>query len=236
MIIAATSDVHSPRFFNEFLRAVELIKAKPDLFLLSGDMIDRGEVAEYEKINNTLFGKFDCPIIACFGNNEYPDVRENVKKSFKDIKFLDDDMTILNIKGISVGIVGSTGSLDNPTSWQRANIQNIELIYKNRIATIDRFLQRVRADFTILMTHYSPTYKSLEGENARFFGGMGTQFLEPVLLKRKPSLVIHGHAHRGSKKVWIETIPVYDVALPLNKEIVIIDTEKDLKPGITKFI
>jgi hypothetical protein len=35
---------------------------------------------------------------------------------------------------------------------------------------------------------------------------------------------------------WVDSVPVFNVSLPVNKEIVVIDTEKDLKPGIAKFV
>jgi calcineurin-like phosphoesterase family protein len=65
---------------------------------------------------------------------------------------------------------------------------------------------------------------------------MGSQLYENVFVQRKPSLVIHGHSHRGTKQAWVDTVPIFNVSLPLNKQIVVIDTEKDLKPGIAKFV
>jgi predicted phosphodiesterase len=69
MLIAATGDVHSPRYYEEFVSALEKLQVKPDLMLLAGDMIERANVKEFEKINNALFGKVECPIVACFGKN-----------------------------------------------------------------------------------------------------------------------------------------------------------------------
>jgi Icc-related predicted phosphoesterase len=236
MIIAATGDVHSPRHFNEFVIAMENLKTKPDLFLISGDMIDRGEIKEYERINNVLFGKVFCPIVACFGNNEWQQYREELKQKYREIRFLDDQSIILKVGTKSVGIFGSTGSLDTPTPWQRANIPNIENIYRQRYDMIDRSLQRLMVDFKILLTHYAPTFKTLEGENPRFFTSMGSQVYENILVTRKPNLAIHGHSHRGIRMAWVDTVPVFNVSLPANREIVVIDTEKDLRPGIAKFV
>jgi Icc-related predicted phosphoesterase len=236
MIIAATGDVHSPRYFEDFVKAVDSLKVKPQLMLLLGDMIDRGQIEEYERIYNTFFGKITCPIVACFGNNEYQDLREKLKQKYKDIKFLDDEAVVLQIGSISVGIVGTTGSLDEPTRWQKANIPNIENIYRSRVALVDSLLQRMKTEISILMIHYAPTYKILEGENPNFYKNMGSVAYEQVLINRRPTLVLTGHSHKGLKSTWIDTVPIFNVALPLNKQIVVIDTEKDLKPGITKFI
>ncbi|HKZ45541.1 MAG TPA: metallophosphoesterase, partial [archaeon] len=65
---------------------------------------------------------------------------------------------------------------------------------------------------------------------------LGSQVYEKVFWERKPDLVVHGHSHRGTKRAWVDTVPVFNVAMPLNREIVIIDTEKDLKPGIARFV
>lgn len=235
MIIAATGDVHSPRYYEDFVRAVERLNVKPSLFLMVGDMIDRGKIEEYEKIWNTLFGKVTCPIVSCFGNNEFAPIREQLKQKYRDIRFLDDQSIIFDIGKKSLGIFGTTGSLDQPTRWQKANIPNIEKIYHDRVMIADRQLERMLTHFKILLTHYAPTYKILAGENSRFFANMGCQTFENVLIKRKPNLVLNGHSHNGQKMVWIDTVPVFNVALPLNKEIVIIDTDQ-LKPGISKFI
>ena len=237
MIIAAVSDVHSPRWYEEFVRAVDRLRIKPDLFVIAGDMIERGNVAEYERVYNALFGKFNCHIVACFGNNEFDQVRQQLKAKFPDIKFLDDEGTILRIGNITVGVVGTTGSLDNPTPWQRENIPNIEKTFQERVNIVDRMMRRMRGvDFRILISHYAPTYKTLEGENPRFYGSMGSKMYETMLTDIKPTVVFHGHSVRGKKMDWVDTVPVYNVAFAVNREIVVVDTDKDLKAGITRFV
>ncbi|MFN6992414.1 MAG: metallophosphoesterase, partial [Fervidobacterium sp.] len=104
MLIAATSDIHSPRNFEFFVRAVDSMQSLPDIFFLAGDIIDRGDVDEYSKINNTLFGKFNCPIIACFGNSEYgKENTDRIKERYKEITFLEDEGITLDIKDKKVG-------------------------------------------------------------------------------------------------------------------------------------
>ena len=235
MIIAASSDIHSPKLFDVFLRSVDSLQVQPDLFLLAGDVIDKGKVEEYEKISNVFFGRIKCPIVACFGNEEYMELRDEIRKRVNEIKFLDDESIILEINGTSVGIVGSSGSLDRPTRWQRKNIPNIQEIYENRVKKVDELLSKLKADFKILMVHYAPTYKILEGENPIIYPELGCRRFEKVILERKPDLVITGHSHKGKKEVWLDTVPIINVALPLRNEIVVIDTEKNLKPGLEKF-
>lgn len=236
MIIAAVGDVHSPQYYDEFVRAVDTMKAKSDLFLIAGDMVSRGRLDEFDKVYNVLFGKIYCPIVACFGNNEFQEIRNKIKQKYAEIKFLDDESAVLQVGKRFVGIIGTTGSLDMPTPWQRKNIPNIGKVYQERVNFVDRHLQRLVTNFRIVLMHYSPTYKTLQGENPMFYSSMGSKAYEKILFERKPDLVIHGHSHRGLKQAWIDTVPVFNVSLPVNREIVIIDTEKNLRPGIAKFV
>jgi Icc-related predicted phosphoesterase len=235
MIIAATSDIGLPKNYHEFFHAVDGMERRPDLFLVAGDVVHHGEIEEYDRFYNIMFGKMSCPIVACFGNNEFQQLRDGVRSKYRDITFLDDQSTIVKIDGTQVGVFGTTGSLETPTPWQLANIPNIENIFRQRIDLADKALHRMQADFKILLTHYAPTYRTLEGENPRFYSSLGSQIYENVINARKPGLVIHGHSHRGIRQAWIETVPVFNVAFPLNKRIVIIDTN-ELRPGLAKFV
>jgi len=237
MIIAATSDIHSPRYFDLLVKSIENLHIKPDIFFLGGDIIYRGNVNEYQKVYNVFFGKITCPIIACFGNEEFgPEIRVLIENQVPDIKFLDDESLTLDIDNKSVGIVGSIGSLDRPTFWQRNNIPGIYDTYKKRIETVENLLSFLKTDIKILLIHYAPTYKILEGENPRIYAELGCNNYERVLREQKPDIVITAHSHQGKKEAWIDTVPIFNVAIPLHKEIVVIDTEKDLKPGLEKFI
>jgi Icc-related predicted phosphoesterase len=236
MIIAATGDIHSPQYYDEFVRAVDTMKAKPDLFLMVGDMIGRGEINEYEKIYNALFGKINCPIVSCFGNNEFiPDMTHQIKERFKEIRFLWDDSAILKIGFSTIGIIGTLGSLDVPTRWQKLNIPNIESIYNERFSFVERHIRRLMVNYKIILMHYAPTFKTLEGENPNFYGSLGSRAYEDILIKMKPDLVLHGHSHKGKKMAWLDSVPVFNVSFPVNREIVIIDTN-ELKPGLTRYI
>ena len=70
--ILAVADVHSPRYLDEFAKALAQHE-QPDAFLLAGDMINRGNAEEYTNVLNTIEKVLgtNFPIIACFGNEEY---------------------------------------------------------------------------------------------------------------------------------------------------------------------
>ena len=235
MLIAATSDIHFPKGYENFLKSIDKMIEKPDLFLLAGDIVNNGNLSEFDKFYNIIFGKFNCPIISCFGNTELPNFREDVKKRYKDIKFLEDESFKIDIKGKSVGIFGTTGSLEQATSWQKINIPDIEKIYEKRIQLTESILREMKTDFKILLMHYVPTFKTLEGENPKFYSTMGSRTYENIINNQKPNIVIHGHSHFGIKTAWLNSIPIYNVSFPVNKDIVFINTDK-IKPGLTKFL
>lgn len=237
MKILACSDIHSPVFYQDFIKSLESINEKVDLIILAGDIVERNtvekEIEEYRKIYNSFFGKFFAPVIAVFGNTEFDEYREKIKKEISGIRFLDDQQLELKVDESSILVFGTTGSLDEPTRWQRAHIANIKQIYKSRIEKV-RSLKNYKG-FKIVVTHYAPTYKTLEGENPLFYQQLGSLEMESAILEARPNIVIHGHAHNGSKFAWIDTIPVFNVAFPVNRSLVLIDTEK-IKPGLQKFV
>ncbi len=238
MRILACADIHSPIFYQDFLRSLDTTSEKVDLILLAGDMVERDviekEIEEYKKIYNSFFGKFFSPIIAVFGNTEFEEYRETIKKEITGIRFLDDQYVEIKVGEENVLIFGSTGSLDEPTRWQKSHTPNITQIYKSRIEKARTCLKNYKG-FKILLTHYAPTYKTLQGENPFFYQNLGSIEMERVILETKPNLVIHGHSHSGIKFAWVDTVPVFNVAFPANKSLVLIDTEK-IKPGLQKFV
>ena len=70
MRIAAVGDIHCPRFFPIFERSLREIE-KPDVFLLAGDIVNRGKANEYPVVINAIDSvNGRVPIIACFGNED----------------------------------------------------------------------------------------------------------------------------------------------------------------------
>lgn len=224
MLVAATGDVHHPSYTYLLESSLASLTVRPDLFLIAGDILKPGPPAEYAEVVSVITSHLSCPIIATFGNTEFQEDREEIRKENPDVTFLDDEAVNLEVGGKDVLIVGSTGSLERPTSWQKRNIPHISDIYRARVETISRLLGRP-GDAKILLTHYATTYRTLEGESRSSFPWMGTRRFEPVILQRRPTVVVHAHAHAGTSEAELEGIPIYNVSIPLNREIVIFDLE-----------
>ncbi|MHA2405196.1 MAG: metallophosphoesterase family protein [Candidatus Hermodarchaeia archaeon] len=226
MRIAATSDIHWPQYQGLFIKSLRQLPPKLDLFLLAGDLVNRGNARSITPVVEKLKeANLDCPIVACFGNDDYDTIKDTLRTQAKDtITFLDDELLTLTMRRKKVSIIGSRGVLDHPTFWQSRNIKDIREQYTRRVETLDMLFEEAKtlSSYIILLTHYTSTYASLKGELRRDYAQMGSQRLETLLKRHSPKLAIHGHAHQGLRKVRVDKVQVYNVALPLNRQIVVI--------------
>ncbi len=238
MIIAAVGDLDPLRGnYEPFLEALQNAKS-PALLLFAGDMYERSQPDNYGIILDLIDKvKWDCPTVAVFGNREFEQEYDKIKEICGErIRFLVDESLVIKISGKEIGIVGSKGCLDNPTWWQLTNIPGIREMYKQRAQRLAELLKALRTEIKILLTHYAPTHRTLKGENPNAFGGLGYKGLEDALLEAKATLAVHGHAHFGTQQAFIDSIPIFNVAFPVNKKIVEIDLGNLPKAGLAKFV
>ena len=224
--IAAVGDIHSQKFLAEFKTCVSNIESSAvDLFLLAGDLIFKGRHENIRDVLNVLEeNHVSCPIIGCFGNEEYSQIREQIMRAVGNrIRFLDDEGIIIRINNLDVGVVGSQGSLDKPTPWQAGNLPNMGSIYSKRIRRIQQLLAELSSDIKILLTHYPPTYKILKGEIAFSYPYIGCQRCEKIISESSVNAVICAHSHRGIPYAVVNGVPVYNVSLPAVHKITLID-------------
>ncbi|MHA1951832.1 MAG: metallophosphoesterase family protein [Candidatus Thorarchaeota archaeon] len=201
MRILATADVHTPRFLNEFKGNLSAHEP-PDMFLFAGDMINRGSAEEYgtvlDAIEESLGDSF--PIIGCFGNEEYSEVRKEILSIVGNrMLFLDEKSTIVELRGVKIGIVGTQGSLDKATSWQRRNIPSVKGVFERRAKRAESLLKKIdkKVDHRILLMHYSPCLETCEGEEDKAFSWLGSRKFYKIVVKQQPDLVVHGHVHNS---------------------------------------
>src|SRR5439155_21908189 len=109
--------------------------------------------------------------------------------------FLQDEAAVFESPSGAVRIIGSVGSLDRPTWWQRKNLPRAAEEYERRVKVLDELLAGNGTQ--ILLTHYPPTYVTMGGEKEEWRRELGSKALESVLLRRRRTLVIHGSVHKG---------------------------------------
>jgi Icc-related predicted phosphoesterase len=215
--IASVGDIHAPKFLKEFERSLTAIDPKGiELFLFAGDLILKGNFNNISYVLDSIEeNDLNCPVLSCFGNEEYSEVRDRLRElAGNRIRFLDDESVELQIRDLSVGIVGSQGSLETPTPWQARNVPNIETTYSKRISRIAELLAELKTDIRILLVHYPPTFRILEGEPKAFYRYIGCRRCERIVSKNMVDTVICAHSHMGSALAFVNGVPVHNVSLP----------------------
>ncbi len=237
MRIAAVGDIHGHENLEGF-RADLTRLGDVDLLLLAGDTTDRNDLEAFGEALAAVREHVAAPVWAVFGNNEYEHDRPAYVARYGDryhVRFLQDESAVFEARGKHIRIVGSLGSLDRPTFWQRKNLPHLEREYRERIDVLDRLL--TGDDVRILLTHYPPTYVTMGGEKEAWRPELGCRGMEAVLLRRRPDLVIHGHIHKGIPFAELrapretldafvggaEAVPVHNVAYPVRKAITVFE-------------
>jgi Icc-related predicted phosphoesterase len=238
MIVAAISDLDSLGMDLEpFWDMIKKIK-EPDLLLFAGDVYEYRSPEIYGLILDFIkLRKWKCPIVAVFGNREFDEDIDDIKKVCKKrITFLDDESVELKIKNEKVGIAGTRGSLDIPTWWQWKNVPKIKKTYVDRVSKIKDLLNNLETNIKVFLSHYSPTFKTLKGEDPKIYSVLGSKEYEKVIVNTKTTFAVHGHAHYGIPLAFVDSVPVFNVAFNVNKKIVEIDTNNLPKTGLHKFV
>ncbi|MCE4606563.1 MAG: metallophosphoesterase [Desulfurococcales archaeon] len=222
--IAAVSDVHSPLYLEAYKRSLELTGlSKVDIVIFAGDMVERNMInalAPAEEATRKAFPGAE--IVAVFGNDEFMEHEDEYRKQYPSIKWLDDELYNVEIRGYKLGIIGSRGAIDRPTYWQARYIPNIWEIYEERVEKIKSFLEdsTKENDITLLVTHYGSASCTLIGEPRKGWPGIYSRKVEELLKTYKPNAAIHGHAHKGRGYCKVSGVPVYNVAFPVNRRVV----------------
>ncbi len=225
MLIAAVGDVHSPRYLGLFRQALSNITRKPDIMLLAGDMIYRGLILEYATVLKAIDEHIgnDVKIFACFGNEEFENKRESLRKIYgARVRFLDDEVEYIHIDQRVVGICGTQGSLYRPTGWQAKHIPGIAERYRKRVENISKIIEESwkHADRVILLMHYAPSFKVMIGEKKSAYPWLGHPGFEKVIIEKKPSIVFYAHLHYAKIIEYnMGGVKLYNVSLPASQKI-----------------
>jgi len=231
--VGAVSDVHAPRYLEDF-RSAMAVAEDLHLLLFAGDMILRGDHTQIARVIEETRKYYGGQILACFGNEEYEQIEKELME-FGDILWINDECVTVEAAGFRVCVVGSRGSLDRPTYWQARNVPGIAEIYRRRVETVDRLLADARADLKIVLTHYSPTYLTLEGEDPEAFPEMGCRKMEEVIRRRQPDVWFHGHGHKARRlRAEIGRTLVLNVSLPASRSVTVVELPR--KTGLESFL
>jgi len=224
-VVSAVSDVHSPLYLKEFLSTMGLRVRDSRLFILAGDMVLHSRISQYEPVLRGIRRAFAGDIVATLGNEENDSVKASLFRAYPDVVWLDDSEVTVEVEDRKVRIVGTRGSLAQPTSWQREHIPDILETYAERVNLIRKLLKRTGDDdLIILLSHYAPVRDTTQGEAENILPVIMDERMEGVVTETRPDIVIHGHAHNAKKLcAKVGTTRVFNVAFPAKRSTTVVD-------------
>lgn len=233
MRIAAVSDIHAPRHLEEFKDALRRSRLEGvDLFLLAGDVVHNNQHTLIPEVVSLLREHYSGPLYACLGNNEFDSSLEELR-AYPDVVWLDDESQTMTLKGTRLTLVGTKGVRDRVTPWlvwgvtPNPDVEATVKLYEERVVRVERLLSDdSNAPILVVFSHFAPTYQTLLGEEPSQYPELGTLKFERLMEEYRPTLWVHGHAHRSKNThVRIGATHVYNVALPATHKITLIDLD-----------
>jgi Icc-related predicted phosphoesterase len=194
-----------------------------DLFLLAGDLTHRGRPEQAQVQAEELRGGGD-PTGAVLGNHDYhSDEQDAVIEVLEDagIRVLEGSAVVVEVRGRRVGIAGSKGFGGGFAGASASDFGEPEMKAfvghtRTLAGRLERALGGLRADRKLALLHYSPVAETLAGEPREIHAFLGSYLLAEAVDRAGADLVLHGHAHRGSRDGTTPGgVPVRNVAAPV---------------------
>ncbi len=222
--IAAAGDVHFDRSSRGRLsRHWRELEGKACAFLLAGDLT---QVGSEEEIKTLAADLEECPVpvVAVLGNHDYhTDQEGRVKEILKSVgvQVLDQSSTVLNVRGVSIGIYGTKGfgggfmgacCTEFGEKETKAFVGHTRMLAEN----MQSGLLQLQTDYKIALMHYSPTTETLLGEKKEIYPFLGSYLLAEAVDLGGADVAFHGHAHKGVEQgKTLGGVPVRNVAQPV---------------------
>ncbi len=222
--MAAVADVHSPQYLDEFSNSLSECK-KPDLFLLAGDMIGSRNASEYGRVVDAIESQLGrIPIIACHGNEERKQLRNEILPSFDDrVRFLDEEISRFEVGQTRLGVVGVSTMIADRAASGTTDIGPVEAAFAKRIERLSKLLSSLAktSTCTILLMHYNPL---AEAGVARGSADTFSWWVSKCVEGTKPDLVLHGHIHSTDRlETTIGNTRIVNVAFPASGKVTMLN-------------
>ncbi len=231
--IAALSDLHVREGTqSEWAEAICSIPPDVDMLIIAGDLTENGWLGEAEA-SAELLSMINVPKIAVMGNHDLRGLRRRAFRSVFEragVEMLEGEHVVVpTASGIEVGIAGVAGSgggftvlsEDGPVPAKALRAMAVRM--RREAERLDRALTQLHTPVRVMVSHFAPTETTLGEEPESKWWMLGNRDLGRVADRHGVDLVLHGHAHLGSPHGLTEGgIPVRNVALPVNREVVVL--------------
>jgi Icc-related predicted phosphoesterase len=234
--VAAAGDLHADESRRADLEAAfTSLRGNADLVLLAGDLTTHGRPEEAQVVARAS-QLAELPVFSVLGNHDWHSNRAGeVAAVMEDagVTVLDRSWATCDVDGEQVGIVGTKGFVGGfPGShlpdFGEPLLREVYAETGREVAAIEEGLRATAdCDFRIVLLHYSPTLRTLQGERPEIAAFLGSDRLAHPIADSAPDLVLHGHAHAGRFDGTIGSVPVFNVALPMKREFWVFELSTD---------
>jgi Icc-related predicted phosphoesterase len=219
--VAAVGDLHCTKTSEgAFQPLFAKIAESADVVALCGDLTDYGTADEARVLAREL-ATVKLPKLAVLGNHDFessvPDEVVHILAETAGVTVLDG--TAVEVLGVGfAGVKGFAGGFGERAlqSWGEEPIKAFVRTALEEALKLESALARLRTPGRVALLHYSPIAATVGNEPVEIYPFLGSSRLEEPLNRYAPSVVFHGHAHRGAPAgATAAGVPVYNVALPL---------------------
>jgi uncharacterized protein len=220
--VAAAGDIHcAEEERNRLQAAFEEAGRQADVILLAGDLTTYGE-PEQAAVLVDVTRDVETPIFAVLGNHDWhADRRDEVVDVLQhgNVHVLERDATTVDVRGATVGIVGTKGFIGgfpdaHLPDFGEPVLRRVYAETSAEVEAIDRGLRAVAgADLKVVLLHYSPTTTTLEGERETIWAFLGSDRMARPISTHRPDAVFHGHGHGGTFAGSVDGVPVFNVGV-----------------------
>ncbi|MGH7414501.1 MAG: metallophosphoesterase family protein [Candidatus Rokuibacteriota bacterium] len=219
--VAAVGDLHCTKTSEgAFQPLFSKIAESADVLVLCGDLTDYGTPEEARILAKEL-SALKLPKLAVLGNHDF---ESNAAGEVSQILTDAAGVTVLDgtaVEVLGVGFAGAKGFAGGfgaraLQSWGEGLVKAFVAAAVEESLKLESALARLRTPGRVACLHYAPIGATVDGEPAEIYPFLGSSRLEEPLNRYRPSVVFHGHAHRGQLEGTTSAgVPVYNVALPL---------------------
>jgi Icc-related predicted phosphoesterase len=222
LTIAAAGDLHCAEPLRERVeRAFRRMREEADLILLAGDLTTQGEPAQALVLADAC-RDIDVPVLAVLGNHDHhagrcPEVKATLEAA--GLVVLDRSHAVLEIRGLDVGVVGCKGFVGGfpgaeIPDFGESLLRQVYHETSDEVTALEEGLEAISGCHRrIVLLHYAPVPETLVGEPQGIWAFLGSGRLAGPIGAHRPDLVLHGHAHHGSREGFIGEVPVRNVAV-----------------------
>ena len=223
MRVAAVADIHlNAENHRENVLAFSPVNELADVLVIAGDLTNHGLPDEMRGCLAVL-DTIRIPIVAVLGNHDYECGHQDELAGMlrvAGVHLLDGQCHVLD----QVGFAGTKGFCGGFAPHElmpfgEGGIKKFVEISEREAVKLDYGLAQLRSPVKVAITHYAPLKETVIGEPEPIFPFLGSSRLERALDRHKPTLAVHGHAHKGTFSAATQSgVRVCNVALHVLRE------------------